>query len=86
MSAMFTPQNFIFLLIFYTDSISVSCRGILKLGSSVYSVSCDSDQPLNYSLCLLDGQNVPCEHCYTILLFEISKTFRIKVWHRARIQ
>ena len=36
------------------------CRGILKLGSSTYSVSCDSDQRLDYTDCLLRGESVPC--------------------------
>ena len=43
------------------------CRGILKLGSSTYSVSCDSDQRLDYTDCLLRGDPVPCS-----LDFDIS--------------
>ena len=36
------------------------CQGILKLGSSTYSVSCDSDQRLDYTDCLFRGEPVPC--------------------------
>ena len=44
-----------------TDTLSLMCRGVLKLGSSTYSVTCDSDKLLNYADCVLRGQPVPCQ-------------------------
>ena len=56
-------------LSYCTGTVQVFCQGSLNLGSDTYSVTCSSGSDadfnpllwLNYTLCVLDGQVVPCK-------------------------
>lgn len=56
-----------------TGTVRVFCQGSLNLGSDTYSVTCSSGSDahfnpllwLNYTLCVLDGQVVPCKYMHS---------------------